>query len=230
MSIRDLPSKLPEPVLALRAQLPLKPAAVSLTGQRVRLEPAVAERDASPLFAVSNGDAITLGNRTVDTYDADALVWRYLSVGPFDALDAFRASLQRQVEAPNALCLCVFDQASNRQIGVTNLMNNVPADLKIELGGIWYSPIMQRTGANTEATYLMLKHAFGLGYRRVEWKCHHHNERSRQSALRMGFTFEGIQQNHMVVKDRSRDTAWFRMLDTEWPEVKAMLEALLYHA
>jgi RimJ/RimL family protein N-acetyltransferase len=229
MSIRPLPSKLPESVLAQRAQLPLKPAAVTLTGQRVRLAPLVVERDAPSLFAVSNGDPITLGERTVGAYDTDALVWRYLSVGPFATLAAFTASLQRQVEAPNALCLCAFDLSSNRQIGVTNLMNNVPADLKIELGGIWYSPIMQRTGANTEATYLMLNHAFGLGYRRLEWKCHHHNERSCQSALRMGFTFEGIQEDHMIVKDRSRDTAWFRMLDTEWPEVKAMLEALLYH-
>jgi RimJ/RimL family protein N-acetyltransferase len=227
MSSRALPSQLPESVLAQRAQLPLKPAAVTLTGQRVRLQPLVVERDAPSLFVVSNGDPITIGERTVGAYDADALIWRYLSGGPFVSLDDFAASLQRQVDAPNALCLCVFDLASNRQIGVTNLMNNAPADLKIELGGIWYSPVMQRTGANTEATYLMLNHAFGLGYRRLEWKCHHHNERSRQSALRMGFTFEGIQENHMIVKERSRDTAWFRMLDTEWPEVKAMLEALL---
>jgi RimJ/RimL family protein N-acetyltransferase len=218
---------LPESVLAQLAQLPLKPAAVTLAGPRVRLQPLVVERDAPSLFAVSNGDPITIGERTVGAYDADALIWRYLSGGPFVSLDDFAASLQRQVDAPNALCLCVFDLASNRQIGVTNLMNNAPADLKIELGGIWYSPVMQRTGANTEATYLMLNHAFGLGYRRLEWKCHHHNERSRQSALRMGFTFEGIQERHMIVKDRSRDTAWFRMLDTEWPEVKAMLEALL---
>jgi RimJ/RimL family protein N-acetyltransferase len=193
------------------------------------LAPLVVERDAPSLFAVSNGDPITLGERTVGAYDADALVWRYLSGGPFASLDDFTASLHRQVEAPNALCLCVFDLASNRQIGVTNFMNNAPADLKIELGGIWYSPVMQRTGANTEATYLMLKHAFGLGYRRLEWKCHDHNERSRQSALRMGFTFEGMQESHMIVKDRSRDTAWFHILATEWPEVEAMLEALLYH-
>lgn len=228
MSIRALPPKLPESVLAQRAQLPLKPAAVTLTGHIVRLEPLVVERDASALFAVSNGDPITIGERTIGAYDADALVWRYLSGGPFATLEAFAASLPRQVDAPNALCLCVFDLATNRQIGVTNLMNNAPADLKIELGGIWYSPIMQRTGANTEATYLMLQHAFGLGYRRLEWKCHDHNERSRQSALRMGFTFEGIQENHMIVKDRSRDTAWFRMLDTDWLTVKTMLEAMLY--
>lgn len=228
MSSRALPPKLPEAVLIRRTQLPLKPEAITLTGQRVRLEPLVVERDAQPLFAASNGNPITIGEHTVGAYDADALVWRYMSGGPFATLDDFTASLHRQIDAPNALCWCVFDLASNRQIGVTNLMNNAPADLKIELGGIWYSPVMQRTGANTEATYLMLKHAFGLGYRRLEWKCHDQNERSRQSALRMGFTFEGIQESHMIVKDRNRDTAWFRMLDTEWPEVKAMLEAMLY--
>ncbi|ETW97883.1 MAG: hypothetical protein ETSY1_21000 [Candidatus Entotheonella factor] len=227
MSSRPLPPKLPEAVLTQRTQLPLKPEAITLTGHLVRLEPLVVERDAQPLFAASNGDPISIGERAVGAYDADALVWRYMSGGPFDTIDDFIASLHRQVGAPNALCLCVFDLASNRQIGVTNLMNNAPADLKIELGGIWYSPVIQRTGANTEATYLMLKHAFGLGYRRIEWKCHDQNERSRQSALRMGFTFEGIQASHMIVKDRNRDTAWFRMLDTEWPEVKTRLEAML---
>ena len=227
MSIRDLPSTLPESTLAQRAQLPLKPAPVTLSGQIVRLEPLVVERDAAALFAASNGEPFAIGDRRIDAYDADALVWRYLSGGPYATLEDFSTSLPRQVEAPNGLCLCVFDQATNRQIGVTNLMNNAPADLKIELGGIWYSPVMQRMGANTEATYLMLNHAFALGYRRLEWKCHLHNERSRQSALRMGFTFEGIQENHMIVKNRSRDTAWFRMLDTEWPEVKSMLEGML---
>jgi RimJ/RimL family protein N-acetyltransferase len=104
----------------------------------------------------------------------------------------------------------------------------VPAHLKIELGGIWYSPIVQGTRANTEATYLMLKHAFELGYRRLEWKCHSHNERSRRAALRLGFKFEGIQDSHFVIKERNRDTAWFRMLDTEWPAAKEKLEQFLY--
>jgi RimJ/RimL family protein N-acetyltransferase len=228
MSIRALPPTLPEDVLARRTQLPRKPDAVTLTGQFIRLQPLEVERDAPALFAVSNGAPITLGTRTVGAYDADALVWRYMSEGPFATLADFRVSLQRQVDAPNALCLCVFDRASGQQIGVTNFLNNVPADLKIELGGIWYSPVMQRSGANTEATYLMLTHAFGLGYRRLEWKCHTHNERSRQSALRMGFTFEGIQESHVIVKNRNRDTAWFRILAAEWPERKSRLESMLY--
>jgi RimJ/RimL family protein N-acetyltransferase len=107
-------------------------------------------------------------------------------------------------------------------------MSNVPAFLRIELGGIWYSPIVQRTPGQSGEHLLMLGHCFGLGYRRVEWKCDSRNERSQRSALRMGFTFEGIQAYHMIVKGQSRDTAWFRMLDHEWPAVQAKLEGMLY--
>jgi RimJ/RimL family protein N-acetyltransferase len=106
-------------------------------------------------------------------------------------------------------------------------MRNVPANLCIELGNIWYGPVVQRSGVNLEATYLMLRHAFELGYRRIEWKCNSENERSRRSALRMGFQFEGIQEQHMIIKGRNRDTAWYRMLDREWPEIRPRLEALL---
>ncbi|MFN8460035.1 MAG: GNAT family protein [Anaerolineae bacterium] len=222
------PPLLPAEVLALRDTLPRKPDPVTLTGRFVQLRPLVVEQDAQPLFAVSNGQPLTLGDRSLEAYDADEFIWRYLFHGPFATLAEMTAYLQSQVGAPNALCLCVVDLPSGRQVGVTNLMNNSPADLKIELGGIWYSPIVQRTAANTESTYLMLQHAFALGYRRVEWKCHSHNERSRQTALRMGFKFEGIQEQHMIVKGRSRDTAWFRILDTEWPEAQRHLERLLY--
>ena len=107
-------------------------------------------------------------------------------------------------------------------------MSNLPEHLKIELGSIWYSPLIQRTPANTEATYLMLSHAFDLGYRRLEWKCNALNERSRRAALRMGFQFEGIQDSHFIIKNRNRDTAWFRILDREWLDVKTHLEDLLY--
>ena len=223
-----LPPLLPADVLARCEELPLKPASVTLTGRYVRLEPLLVERDAPPLFEISNGGPITWGERSIDAYDADALIWRYMFNGPFENLADFAASLQGQVDAPNGLCLSVFDIAAGRPIGVTNYMNNVPAHLKIELGGIWYSPVAQRSNANTEATYLMLKYAFELGYRRLEWKCHAHNERSRRAALRLGFKFEGIQDNHLIVKGRNRDTAWFRILDTEWPEVQTHLEQLLY--
>lgn len=215
--------KLDESLLVKREHLPEKPNSVILKGNYVRLEPLDLNRDTQALFEVSNGDPIALGDRSLATYDADLLIWRYMFQGPFANLSDFRTFLQLQVDAPNGLCLCVFDLATNRQIGVANLMNNSSAHLKIELGGIWYSPIAQRTQANREATYLMLKHVFELGYRRVEWKCDAFNERSRQTALKMGFKFEGIQESHMIVKGYNRDTAWFRILQIEWPIIKEKL-------
>jgi RimJ/RimL family protein N-acetyltransferase len=109
----------------------------------------------------------------------------------------------------------VRDRRTGTPVGVACFMANRPDDLKIELGGIWYGPIAQGTGASREATRLMCAHAFGLGYRRVEWKCDARNERSRRAALSYGFTFEGIQEAHMIIKGRSRDRAWFRMLERD---------------
>jgi RimJ/RimL family protein N-acetyltransferase len=219
---------LPADVLAAIPRLPTKPAPVTLTGRYVRLEPTVLERDLEPLYAVSHGQPATLGGHSIDAYDADKLVWRYLFAGPFPTVETFDAYLRPQVEAANGLCLTVFDIPTNQQVGILNYMNNFPEHLKIELGSIWYSPLVQRTHANTETTYLTLKHAFELGYRRLEWKCDSTNERSRRAALRMGFQFEGMQEYHMVIKGRNRDTCWYRILDHEWPDVQRHLEGLLY--
>ena len=179
------------------------------------------------LYAFSNGQPARLGERAVAPTIPDVVIWRYMSGGPFPDADGLAAWLRTQVEAPNVRCLAVVDRATDRPIGAATFMGNEPGHLKIELGSIWYSPLAQRTGANTEATYLMLRHAFELGYRRVEWKCDALNERSRRAALRMGFKFEGIQEAHYIVKGRNRDTAWFRMLDHEWPAARPGLERLL---
>jgi RimJ/RimL family protein N-acetyltransferase len=219
---------LPDEALARRQRLPLKPAPVTLTGRIVRLRPLDLDEDTAPLYAVSNGQPARAGDRSIEAYDADALIWRYMNSGPFADPDSFRAYLRAQVDAPNGLPLTVIEQTSGQPVGVANYMTNVPEHLKIELGSIWYSPLAQRTGANTEATLLMLRHAFALGYRRVEWKCNALNERSRQAALKMGFQFEGIQEAHYIVKGRNRDTAWFRILDHEWPQVEALLTRRLY--
>ena len=214
-------------VLARRARLPLKPAPVTLTGTRVRLQPLDLDRDLAALHAVSNGQPGVLGERRVEAYDPDALIWRYMAGGPFARAEDLGQWLRAQVEAVNVLALVVVDLATERPVGVATYMANMPEHLKVELGSIWYSPLAQRTGVNTEATYLMLGHAFELGYRRVEWKCDTLNQRSRSAALKMGFTFEGIQEAHYIVKGRNRDTAWFRILDREWPAVKERLEGLL---
>lgn len=218
---------LPDDILARRTTLPLKPDPVVLTGERIRLQPLDLDRDVALLYARSNGQPASLGERTLSAYDADAFVWRYMGGGPFADESALRAWLQEQIDAPDKRALTVIDLATESPVGVTNLMSNSPANLSIELGSIWYSPLVQGMGVNAESTYLMLKHVFSLGYRRVIWKCDALNERSRRSALRFGFTFEGIHDYHFIVKGRNRDTAWFRMLDREWDGVRARLEVHL---
>ena len=219
---------LPDDVLAKAKSLPTKPAPVTLEGRYVTLKPLDLARDLATLYAVSNGQPASLGERSIDAYDADMLVWRYMLGGPFVSSDELAAHLQAQIDTPNGLPFTVFDNLTGTQVGVANYMSNFPAHLKIELGSIWYSPLVQRTHANTEATYLLLKHAFEIGYRRLEWKCDALNERSRRAALRMGFTFEGIQDYHFIIKGHNRDTAWFRILDHEWPDVQQRLEAMVY--
>jgi len=214
---------LPEAVLARRAELPTKPAPVVLTGSLVELSPLELAVDVDELWEVSSGAPSTLDARSIDAYDADERVWRYMSGGPFDDPAALRGWLAPQVAAADGLPMAV--RMSGALVGVACFIANQPAHLKVELGAIWYGPIAQGTGASAEATYLMLEHAFGLGYRRVEWKCDTQNEPSRRAALAYGFSYEGVQQAHYIIKQRNRDTAWFRILDREWPVVAPRLRA-----
>ena len=213
-------------LLGIAARLPRKPDPVTLSGELVTLRPLDVKEDGGPLFEASDGRPLTLGDRSVPAYDPDPTIWRYMPWGPFADAAGMRASLESQAAAADGTPLTVVDRATGRPVGVVNLMSNDPANLKIELGGIWYSPVVQGTGANTEATWLMLRHAFGLGYRRLEWKCDSLNARSRRAALRMGFRFEGIQEQHRITKGRNRDTAWFRIVAEEWPAVDARLRGL----
>ncbi len=222
-----LGAKLADEVLEQRARLPRKPDPVTLEGAIVRLVPLDLERDVDQLHAASDGRPTSWGERQAGSYDPDASIWRYIPAGPFRDSGELAGYLRTLVAAPDGLCLCVTDPGSGQRLGVVNYQANAPEHLKIELGGIWYSPVAQRTGANTEATYLLLRHAFGLGYRRVEWKCDALNERSRRAAERLGFTFERVQDSHYIVKGCNRDTAWFRILEREWPEVRQRLRGLL---
>jgi len=216
-------SELPAEVLARRSQLPRKPAPVTLTGDLVELRPLDLDADIADLHAVASGAALRLGARAVDAYDADNKVWRYMSGGPFADAAALRDWLAQQVAADDGLAFTVL--AGGSPVGVANYLANQPAHLKIELGSIWYGPVAQGSGVSAEATYLLLQHAFALGYRRVEWKCDALNQRSRRAALAYGFAFEGIQDAHYIVKRKNRDTAWFRMLDTEWPDLGGRLKS-----
>lgn len=217
-------SQIPDDLLARIPDLPTKPAPVELSGPRVRLVPLKPERDAPALHAMSNGSPIQLGNRSIGAYDAEQLVWRYLRYGPFDDVAGFESYLRDLCSGADIRPMTLIDQASNQPIGTLSFMANAPAHLKIELGHIWISPVMQGSGVIYEAAYLMLRHCFTLGYRRLEWKCDSFNERSRRTALSIGYRFEGIQEYHMIARGRNRDTAWYRLLDHEWPDVRARLE------
>jgi RimJ/RimL family protein N-acetyltransferase len=119
------------------------------------------------------------------------------------------------------------DAASGRAVGLGSYLRIDPSNGTVEVGHLQFSPLMQRTAVATESMYLMMKTAFELGYRRYEWKCDALNAGSRRAAERLGFTFEGIFRQAIVYKGRSRDTAWFSILDAEWPALRAALERWL---
>lgn len=225
--MKQLGSPIDPNALAASRSLPLKPQGLVLQGTRVCLEPLDLAHHGEALHEVSNGESFQWDSVEVGSYDPEPQIWRYMSSGPFNNSSALAEFLKPQVEAADGLCFCVLDATSRRPLGVANMMNNVPSSLKVELGNIWYSPAAQGKLVNTEATYLLLKHAFALGYRRVEWKCDSLNTRSRKSALRLGFVYEGQQDSHLIVKGRNRDTSWYRMLDRDWPQAKLELEKIL---
>lgn len=198
-------SPIPDDVLGRRALLPVKPAAVTLTGKLVELRPLELEADVAELHACSSGEG-------------SERIWTWMSGGPFANAAALRTWLAAQVDAPDGRPFAVKSIGTGALIGVANIMANQPAHLKLELGSIWYATSAQGTGASAEATHLMCAHAFALGYRRVEWKCDANNEPSRKAALAYGFTYEGTQDCHYIIKGKNRDTAWFRMLVGEWPD------------
>jgi len=131
-------------------------------------------------------------------------------------------------ESDDPLFLSVTSLGSGTRVGMVSFLNIIPDAWRLELGHIWYAPSVQRTKVNTESVYLMLRESFGLGYRRIEWKCDALNAKSRAAALRLGFKFEGIFRQHLIYKGRNRNTAWFSMLDAEWPRIRQNIERWLY--
>jgi RimJ/RimL family protein N-acetyltransferase len=155
-------------------------------------------------------------------------LWLYMGAGPFDDSAAFRAYLEKLAASEDPLSYTIIDNVSGRAMGHASYMRMAPEHRVIEVGNIFYTATLMRTAAATEAMYLMAKYIFeDLKYRRYEWKCNALNEPSRRAALRLGFSFEGIFFQHMIQKGRNRDTAWFAMLDHEWPARKARFETWL---
>jgi RimJ/RimL family protein N-acetyltransferase len=180
------------------------------------LAPLNPDKHAEALHEGSNGDA------------ARESVWTYLFDGPYGSLGEFRTSLEAKARSADPLFFAVIDNASGRAVGYQTFLRIDAPNRVIEVGNIMYTPAMQRTAGATEAQYLFARYVFDdLGYRRYEWKCNALNAPSRRAAERFGFTFEGIFRQHMIVKGRNRDTAWFAMLDSEWPARKAAYERWL---
>ncbi len=155
-------------------------------------------------------------------------LWRYLFEGPFETRADFDYHLKQKASSEDPLFFAILDKPSGDAVGYAAYMRIEPAHCVIEVGSILYTPGLQRSVGATEAMYLMARHVFeDLGYRRYEWKCNALNAPSRNAAVRLGFTFEGVFRQHMIVKGCNRDTAWFSMLDTEWPKRKAAFERWL---
>jgi RimJ/RimL family protein N-acetyltransferase len=154
-------------------------------------------------------------------------LWTYNPFGPFPEPAGFAAWLTERATLADPYYFAIMDP-DGRAIGMTTLMEIRPAMRAIETGHICYSPALQRTPLSTEAHYLLARYVFEtLGYRRYEWKCNVLNQPSYRAAPRLGFTYEGLFRQHMIVKGRNRDTAWFSMLDSEWPARKAAFEQWL---
>jgi RimJ/RimL family protein N-acetyltransferase len=195
----------------------LPPEPLSLSGQFIQLTPLDIESDLEELFALSHSDEEKLK------------IWRYLPIGPFADLEQYGLFLKDWISKPDVIAFTVRDAITKRAVGSISLMMIRPEHGVAELGNIWYTPSAQRTKANTEACYLLLRYCIEeLNYRRMEWKCNVLNERSQRSARRLGFSFEGIFRQHMIVKGENRDTAWFSILDHEWPQICEALKGWLY--
>ncbi|WP_232515383.1 GNAT family N-acetyltransferase [Chromobacterium violaceum] len=153
--------------------------------------------------------------------------WTYLSHGPFPCLEDWLQWVSANSLRDDPQFYAIVDQADGAVIGLCSYLRIAPEDGSIEVGFLNFSPRLQRSRQATEAMYLMMCRAFELGYRRYEWKCDAQNAPSVKAALRLGFTFEGLFRQARVNKGRNRDTAWFSILDGEWPARRAALEAWL---
>ncbi|HEX4810899.1 MAG TPA: GNAT family protein [Bryobacteraceae bacterium] len=192
-----------------------RPRRVTIEGRIVTVRPIEPEIDAPELYSASHGA------------EAEQL-WRYLAEGPFANCASFEEKLVQKAHSSDPMYFAIVDRASGRAVGHASYLRIDPGNRVIEVGGLLFTPGLQKTAGATEAMYLMARHGFeDLRYRRYEWKCHALNEPSRKAALRLGFTFEGVFRQHMIVKGRNRDTAWFAMLNSEWPARKAAFERWL---
>jgi len=205
------PIGFPLPNWSARARPPRTP----MEGRLCRLEPIDVDRHAADLHAANLGDK-------------EGRNWTYLAYGPFERLEDYRAWMRTTCLSEDPLFHAVIERTTGRAAGVASYLRIDPAPGVIEVGHINYAPPLQGTTAATEAMFLMMRRVFDeLGYRRYEWKCDALNTPSRAAALRLGFRFEGIFRQATVYKARNRDTAWYAIVDRDWPALKARYERWL---
>ena len=185
-----------------------------LSGSLCRLETLSAEFHAQDLF-----EAFSL--------DASDSLWTYLPRGPFQFADEFLSWVQHVQGQQDPAFYAIIDEQTNKAVGVSAYLRIDQRASSIEIGWLTFSPLMQKKPIATEAMYLMMKNAFDLGYRRLEWKCNALNAPSIRAAARLGMSFEGVFRQATIVKGHSRDTAWFSILDSEWPHVRSAIETWL---
>jgi RimJ/RimL family protein N-acetyltransferase len=191
------------------------PPRADMLGRYCRLEPLDPDRHAAALYA-ANGE------------DREGRNWTYLPYGPFNTLDASLAWMRSTCLGEDPLMFALIDLAADEARGVAGYLRIQPELGSIEVGHIHYAPRLQKTRAATEAMFLMVRRAFDeLGYRRYEWKCDSLNAGSRRAAERLGFRYEGLFRQAATYKDRNRDTAWYSVIDSEWPRLRAAFEAWL---
>ena len=190
---------------------PMPPLDLVLETPEVRLEPLSPDHASDLEAAFRNHDEL----------------WDYMPSGPFADLPAFTNWIKSRAGQRDPLFLAIIDKSAGRAVGFASFMRIAPKDGVIEVGGIAFSPALQGTRLATEAMYLMMQWAFTNGYRRYEWKCHSLNHPSRRAAQRLGFSYEGLFRNHMVIKGRNRDTAWFAIIEEDWPALDAAFKAWL---
>ena len=193
-----------------------KPDMRPLHGRWMRLEPVSAAKHADELYA------------SFAESDPQGKVWTYLGYGPFESPEAFAGWLKEKEASRDPWFYAFIRRDTGKACGMGSFMRCDAANGAIEIGHIWMAPGLQRSREATEAIYLMIRHCFDdLGVRRLEWKCDALNAPSRRAAERFGFSFEGIFRQHMIVKGRNRDTAWYAMLDKDWHRIHQGFEAWL---
>lgn len=186
---------------------PPAPPREPMEGRLARLEPLDPARHAQGLHAAN-------------AVDADGRNWTYINYGPFPDLESYRAWMSQASRSSDPLFFAIVDKATGEPLGVASYLRIAPASGAIEVGHIVYSNRLKRHPIATEAMYLMMARAFELGYRRYEWKCDALNAASRRAAQRLGFSYEGIFRQATVYKHRNRDTAWYAVIDSEWPQLR----------